>query len=52
MYGHTYSKGMDQPDKVANPAVVSWTGKLDISMSAFAPENLDNTVQRMLYQES
>ena len=20
MYGHTYSKGMDQPDKVANPA--------------------------------
>ena len=31
LYGHTYSKGMDQPGKVANPA---------ISLSTFTPENL------------
>ena len=39
MYGHTYSKSMDQPGKVANPA----RGQLkreNISLSAFAPENL------------
>ena len=41
MYGHTYSKCMDQPDKVANPA----RGQLNrenenISLSPFAPENL------------
>ena len=38
MYGHTYSKSMDQPGKVANPA----RGQLNrenISLSAFAPEN-------------
>ena len=42
MYGHTYSKGVDQPGKVANPA----RGQLDrenISLSAFfAPENLNS----------
>ena len=39
MYGHTYSKSMYQPGKVANPA----RGQLNrenISLSAFAPENL------------
>ena len=43
MYGHTYSKSMDQPGKVANPA----RGQLNkeneyfnISLSPFAPENL------------
>ena len=41
MYGHTYSKSMDQPGKVANPA----RGQLNrenynISLSAFVPENL------------
>ena len=41
MYGDTYSKSMDQPGEVANPA----RGQLNrengyISLSAFAPENL------------
>ena len=38
MCGHIYSESMDQPSKVANPA----RGQLnkDISLSAFAPENL------------
>ena len=37
MYGHTYSRGMDQPGKVASPA----RGQLNsISLSAFVPENL------------
>ena len=39
MYGHIFSKSMDQPGKVANPA----RGQLNrenISQSAFAPENL------------
>ena len=39
MYGHTYSKSMDQSNKVANPA----RGQLNrenIFLSAFAPENL------------
>ena len=41
MYGHTYSKSIDQPGKVANPAhVLSCTGKMNISLSTFAPENL------------
>ena len=40
MYGHTYSKNMDQPGKVANPARGQLTRKLNISLSAFAPENL------------
>ena len=38
LYSHTYSKSMDQPGKVANPA--RGTGKMNISLSAFAPENL------------
>ena len=41
MYSHTYSKSMDQPSKVANPA----RGQLnreenEYSLSAFAPANL------------
>ena len=41
MYDHTYSKSMDQPGKVANPA----RGQLNkekqyFPLSAFAPENL------------
>ena len=40
MYGHAYSKIMDQPGKVANPAHGQLTGKVDISLSAFAHENL------------
>ena len=41
MYGHTYSKGMDQPGKVANPA----HGQLNRENEYFlvrvlAPENL------------
>ena len=40
MYGHTYSKRMDQPGKVANPARVSCTEKINTSLSPFAPENL------------
>ena len=40
MYGHTYSKGMDQPGKVANPARGQLNSENDISLSAFAPENL------------
>ena len=31
---------MDQPDKAANPARVSCTGKMNISLSPFAPEKL------------
>ena len=38
MYGHTYSKSMDQPGKVANPA--RGQPNRDISLSAFVPENL------------
>ena len=34
----TYSKGKDQPGKVANPA--RGPGKIDISLSPFAPENV------------
>ena len=40
MYGHTYSKSMDQPGKVANPARGQLNRKNNISLSAFAPENL------------
>ena len=40
LYGHTYSKSMDQPGKVANSVVVSCTGKTNISLSAFVSENL------------
>ena len=37
MYGHTYSKSMDQPGKVANPARGQPNGKMNISLFAFAP---------------
>ena len=42
MYGHTYSKGKDQPGKVANPAHGQLNGENDFifSLSVFAPENL------------
>ena len=41
MYGHTYSKSMDQPGKVANPAGGQLNRQNDISLSAFfVPENL------------
>ena len=40
MYGHTYSKGKDQPGKVGNPARDQLNRKMIISLSAFAPENL------------
>ena len=37
---HSYSKSMDQPGKVANPARGQLNREIDISLSAFAPENL------------
>ena len=41
MYGHTYSKSMNQPGKVANPARGHLNReKMIISKSAFVPENL------------
>ena len=42
MYGHTHSKRMDQPAKVANPARVQLNGKkyYSIYLSAILPENL------------
>ena len=40
MYGHTYSKSMDQPGKVASPARGQLNKQINISLSAFAPENL------------
>ena len=40
MYGHTYSKSMDQPGKVANPARGQLNRDNNISLSAFAPESL------------
>ena len=36
----TYSKSIDQPGKVVNPARGQLNRKNDISLSAFAPENL------------
>ena len=36
----TYSKGMDQPGKVANPARDNWIRKINTSLSAFVSENL------------
>ena len=39
MYGHTYSKSMDQLGKVASPARGQLNRK-NISLSAFVPENL------------
>ena len=41
MYGHTNSKSMDQPGKVANPARDQLNREKGyISLSAFGPENL------------
>ena len=41
MVTHTYSKSMDQPCKVANPARGQLNNEyFNISLSAFAPENL------------
>ena len=40
MVTHTYSKSMDQPGKVANPARGQLNRENGISLSAFAPENL------------
>ena len=40
MYGHTYSKSMDQPGKVANPAHGQLYRGIHIFLSAFMPENL------------
>ena len=40
IYGHTYSKSMDQPGKVANPARGQLNRENQYFLSAFAPENL------------
>ena len=40
MYGHRYSKSMDQPGKVANPARGQLNREMNISLSTFAPEIL------------
>ena len=40
MYGHTNSKSMDQPGKVANPARCQLNRENEYFPSAFAPENL------------
>ena len=40
VYGHTHSKSMDQPGKVASPARGQLSRKMNISLSAFVPENL------------
>ena len=40
MYGHTCSKSMNQPGKVANPARGQLNRKKYIYLSPFAPENL------------
>ena len=40
MYGHTYSKSMDRPGKVVNPARGHLNREMHISLSAFVPENM------------
>ena len=40
MYGHACSKSMDRPGKVVNPARGQLNREMNISLSAFAPENL------------
>ena len=40
VWSHTFSKSMDQPGKVASPARGQLKGKMNISLSAFVPENL------------
>ena len=39
-YGHTCCKSMNQPGKVVNPARGQLNREINISLSAFAPENL------------
>ena len=39
MYGHTYSKSMDQQGKVTNPARGQLNRKNGIALSEFAPGN-------------
>ena len=40
MYGHTYGMNMDQQGKIANLARGELNRKMNISLPAFAPENL------------
>ena len=40
MHGHTYSKSMDQPGKVANPARGQLNREMNISLSTTAPEHV------------
>ena len=40
VWSHTCSKGLDQPDRVVNPARGQLKVKMNISLSAFAPKNL------------
>ena len=40
MYGHTYSKRVDQPSKVVHPARGQLNRENEYSLSAFTPENL------------
>ena len=40
MYDRTYSKSVDQPGKVVNPARGQVNREMDISLSPPAPENL------------
>ena len=40
VYGHTCSKSMDQPGKVANPARVQLNRENEFPLSAFVPHNL------------
>ena len=39
-YGHTYSKSMDQPGKVGNPARGQLNREMFFPLSPFASENL------------
>ena len=41
MCGHHFKHVVDKPGMIANPLVVSWTGKMNFSLSPFAPEILD-----------
>ena len=38
MCGHHFKHVVDKPGMIANPLVVSWTGKMNFSLSPFAPE--------------
>ena len=41
MCGYHFKHVVDKPGMIANPLVVSWTGKMNLSLSPFAPEILD-----------